>query len=97
MMKIAFLFLFLWGCAFPPQGADGQPKPSARDLRLGMSPAAVRAILGPPRRVARQLLYQRYLEQWHFDQPEVAWVEFDQRRGQEPRLQTVQTPKPALP
>jgi hypothetical protein len=55
-------------------------------LRVGMTPAQVRAFLGPPRRVARQVLYHRYLEQWVYDAPHVLRVEFDCQRGQQARL-----------
>ncbi len=55
-------------------------------LRAGMTPAQVRAVLGPPRRVARQVLYHRYLEQWVYDAPHTLRVEFDCQRGQAARL-----------
>jgi hypothetical protein len=51
-----------------------------------MTPEEVRTLLGPPRRIARQLLYQRYLEQWAYDAPFAARVDFDCRRGQTPFL-----------
>ncbi len=56
-------------------------------LRPGMSLDQVRDILGPPRRIARQILYQRYLEQWVYESPLLLRLEFDCRRGQRPVLQ----------
>ncbi len=53
------------------------------------SPAEVQEVLGPPRSTARQILYRRYVEQWHYDSPLSLCVVFDARKGQEPRLQTV--------
>ena len=61
-------------------------------LAEGMRPDAVRQLLGPPRRVTRQVIYQRYLEQWHYGSPAVSWVEFECRRGQEARLRGVHPP-----
>jgi hypothetical protein len=51
-----------------------------------MSPDEVREVLGPPRRVARQLLYHRYLEQWLYEAPGSPRLTFDCRRGQVPFL-----------
>jgi hypothetical protein len=42
--------------------------------------------MGKPRRTARQILYRRYREQWFYDAPAGAWIEFDCFKGQEPRL-----------
>jgi hypothetical protein len=53
-----------------------------------MNPAEVRQILGPPRRIARQILYHRYLEQWLYDAPGSGRLEFDCRRGEVPFLIT---------
>ena len=87
-----FLVVLLVG---PQTGSD--TKPPAAPLRPGMIPAEVRAALGPPRHISRQILYLRYQEQWHYDRPDVAWVEFECRKGQEPRLQTVHPSRPANP
>jgi hypothetical protein len=51
-----------------------------------MTPADVRQLLGPPHRVARQILYHRYLEQWVYDTPGTPQIEFDNSRGQATRL-----------
>jgi hypothetical protein len=55
-------------------------------LRPGMNLEQVREVLGAPRRIARQILYQRYLEQWLYDTPLPLRLEFDCRRGQPPFL-----------
>jgi hypothetical protein len=65
-------------------------------LRPGMTAEQVQALLGPPRRTARQLLYQRYLEQWLYDEPALLRLEFDWRRGRQPFLLSRPTdPSPA--
>jgi hypothetical protein len=66
-----------------------QASPRSRDLapiRIGMSPAEVRKLVGPPTHVARQILYRRYLEQWIYDDDPATWIEFDCRRGSEPTV-----------
>jgi hypothetical protein len=63
----------------------------------GLSPEQVRNQLGPPQRVARQILYKRYLEQWVFDGPQPCRIEFDCQRGRSPRVVTVQPLSPAKP
>lgn len=55
-------------------------------LRPGMTTEQVRQVLGPPRRIGRQIFYQRYLEQWVYDAPLPLRLEFDCRRGQLPSL-----------
>ncbi len=55
-------------------------------LLPGMTPDQVRQVLGPPRRIGRQVLYQRYIEQWVYDTPRPLRLEFDCRRGQLPSL-----------
>jgi hypothetical protein len=55
-------------------------------VRPGMNFDQVRDLLGPPRRIARQVLYQRYLEQWLYESPLPLRLEFDCRRGQPPAL-----------
>jgi hypothetical protein len=70
-------------------GSDPAPRNDAsriRQLRSGMTPDEVRQLLGPPQRIARQILYHRYLEQWVYDAPLSVRVEFDCPRGQPSRL-----------
>jgi hypothetical protein len=50
----------------------------------------LRQLLGPPSRIARQILYRRYREQWVYHEPLSLRVELDCIRGQEPQIQTVQ-------
>jgi hypothetical protein len=61
-------------------------KRAVEHLRPGMTPEQVREVLGPPRRIGRQIFYQRYLEQWVYDTPRPLRLEFDCRRGQAPSL-----------
>jgi hypothetical protein len=70
-----------------PAEADGQAK--LKQLQPGMTADRVRDLLGSPKRVARQILYARYVEQWTYDDPAVR-IEFDWRKGQEKQIQTVQ-------
>jgi hypothetical protein len=51
-----------------------------------MTPEEVRRKLGAPRRTARQVLYNRYLEQWVYDRPARVHLEFDCPRGQPAEL-----------
>jgi hypothetical protein len=53
------------------------------------SPAEVRQVLGPPARVARQLIHRRYLEQWTYDEPCALCAVWDCPRGLPPRLVSV--------
>lgn len=78
--------------------ADERPGPvDLGPVRAGMSADDVRRRLGPPRRVARQVLYRRYLEQWVYDGPEAVRIEFDCPRGQRPQVLTVQPLLPPKP
>jgi hypothetical protein len=75
------------------QAAEPEPPPGPVDLNKlppGTSQAEVRRLLGPPKRVARQILYRRYLEQWVCDEPNPVRIEFDCVRGREPQILTVQ-------
>ena len=74
---------------------SGSQPPPANDPKPGMTAEETRRRYGPPRTVARQILYGRYLEQWTYDSPAVR-LEFDWRKGQPKQIQTVQllTPPP---
>ena len=66
----------------------------ARDERLrafaklerGMTPERVRQLVGRPNRIARQIFYHRYREQWLYDAPASIRLTFDCPRGQKPEL-----------
>jgi len=101
-----FAMTLLFGAAVlavaPSAGgrADDADKPDAPlDLaRLrGMSQAQVRQFLGPAKRIARQILYRRYLEQWLYEGPRAVRIEFDCVRGNEPQILTVHALSPANP
>lgn len=55
-------------------------------LRRGMTPEQVRQLVGAPKRIARQILYHRYREQWLYDAPIPIRLTFDCPRGQKPEL-----------
>ena len=66
-------------------------------LRPGMPQPEVRELLGPPKRIARQILYRRYLEQWVYDGPKPLRIEFQCVRGEEPKILTVHPLTPPQP
>ncbi len=70
---------------------------NAQRVQAGMPPAEVRRLLGPPDRIARQILYRRYLEQWIYDAPLALRIGFDCLPGQDPQVQTVQPTTPDKP
>lgn len=63
-----------------------------KGLREGMSPARVKAVLGQPVRVARQILAHRVIEHWHYVGAKPLRLTFDCPRGQVPRLVTFAAP-----
>ena len=66
------------------------PKNNPLQVRPGMTAEEVRGVLGgPPKRIARQILYKRYLELWTYDQFSPLWLEFNCLKGQEPRIVNV--------
>jgi hypothetical protein len=68
----------------PAEGPNAKP-----GVRPGWTAADVRRRQGPPSRVARQLLFHRYLEQWSYGEPPSLWVEFGCLKGQEPVVLSV--------
>jgi hypothetical protein len=70
-----------------------------KDLHPGLSPTEVTQLLGAqPRKKARQILFQRSLEQWIYEYPTfVLRLDFDFPRGQQPRLLTVHLHPPSRP
>ena len=101
--------LFLWATLAavlfagdgPPPGRAGQsdlpPAVDLNRLRPGMSQEEVRRLLGPPKQVARQILYRRYLEQWVYEGAGAVRIEFDCVRGKEPQILTVHPLTPPRP
>lgn len=59
------------------------------NLERGMSSEQVRERLGAPERVARQILYHRYREQWIYDTLLPIRLTFECPRGQKPQLLSV--------
>lgn len=75
---------------------DRNPKEPVQDfakLKRGMTPEEVRQWVGTPQRVAREILYHRYREQWLYETPRPIRLTFECLRGQKPQLLAV----PALP
>src|SRR5262249_4517577 len=87
----AFAFALLAAPAAAPSLRSDEPPPAfdVAQLRPGLSQDAVVRLLGQPKRVARQILYRRYLEQWVYDGPKAVRVEFDCPRGQAPQVLSV--------
>jgi hypothetical protein len=90
---IRLIFFGLLGLCLALGRAPAEDPPARKDvlgeLRPGMSPEEVRKRLGPPARVARQILHQRILEQWLYDRPWSVRITFDHPRGQPPVLRSV--------
>jgi hypothetical protein len=63
----------------------------------GQSPAEVRARLGPPLRVSRQILFGRHLEQWVYEEPKPLRIEFNCVRGEDPYVCAILQLSPARP
>jgi hypothetical protein len=63
-------------------------------LQRGLSFDRVRDLLGPPHRVARQILFHRALEQWVYGPPYDFRIEFDCPRGQKAQLLSVHSLRP---
>jgi hypothetical protein len=82
----------------PPPAARELTPEQRQDLRKmlqrGLSFDRVRELLGPPHRVARQVLFHRYLEQWVYGPPYDFRIEFDCLRGQKAQLLTVHSLRP---
>jgi len=96
LLTVAFLFLSSLGAAVSGFDAvaekkEGSPIQGFARLHRGMTPEQVREHAGSPKRIARQILYHRHVEQWVYDPPNAARLQFDCRRGQKPLLLWVST------
>jgi hypothetical protein len=56
---------------------------------LGLSPPEVRQLLGPPQRIAYQLIYRQQIEQWAYDGSPKIWAVFIYTDNHVQRLQRV--------
>lgn len=65
---------------FPASGRE----PGDR-LRSGMTPQQVREVLGPPRKISREVILHRAIEQWHYTNPSRR-LTFEIYRGRQARL-----------
>jgi hypothetical protein len=67
-------------------------------LQRGMTPEQVRQCVGQPKRIARQILYHHYREQWLYDTPHSTRLTFECQRGQKPELLEIRPPRtPSTP
>jgi hypothetical protein len=86
-LRAAICSLALLSVGICAEGLARERPDSAFDkLQRGMTPEQVREQVGLPKRIARQILYHRHVEQWVYDQPVAARLQFDCPRGQKPRL-----------
>ncbi len=87
MMRCLTLLAFL---AAPALLARAEPpKPNRLDqVRHGMTVEEIKQVLGVPARISREVLFRRYVEEWHYDEP-AGWVEFQCLRGEAPFVQGV--------
>ena len=95
LMAALFSLAFLWSgiagvAANDEKGQDDRPRAFAK-LERGMTPEQVRQLVGAPQRIARQILYHRYREQWLYDTPAPIRLTFDCPRGQKPELLAIPT------
>ncbi len=85
---VAFVFrsLFDSGIAQEASKRTHDPVQDFANLKRGMTPEQVRQLVGAPKRIARQILYHRYREQWVYDAAVPMRITFDCPRGQNPQL-----------
>jgi len=66
---------------------DNAWKPGVKpDLRIGMTAVEVEKLAGRPKRVTREILYQKHMEQWIYDSGDLGWVELEYVKGKDPRV-----------
>jgi hypothetical protein len=73
----------------PRHGDQDASAPQKGEIRKGMTADEVRVRLGPPTKVARQILFRRHLEQWTYDAPIGLRIELDCVRGQNAQVASV--------
>src|SRR5947208_3260695 len=64
-----------------PDARPAEPADPQRPVQRGMIAAEVRRLLGPPKRIARQILYRRSIEQWIYEGPVSRRIDFDCVQG----------------
>jgi hypothetical protein len=90
-MRIALVFVLLAAATTSADEAAVQSEPRGLLVKIqpGTSAGEVRKLLGSPKRMARQLLYRRAIEQWHYDEPAKMLINFEHTKGQEARVLSV--------
>jgi hypothetical protein len=95
-MRVALVFVLLAAANLPnsttadePAVQSDEPRAVLAKIQPGTSAGEVRKLLGSPKRMARQLLYRRAIEQWHYEEPAKMLINFEHTKGQEARVLSV--------
>jgi hypothetical protein len=75
---------------FIPAWGDERPPDLKKQAEVGMDETQLIRALGRPKKIARQILFRRHIEQWSYDSPRVQ-VELECLRGQSARVTSVQS------
>jgi hypothetical protein len=88
LLMVGLASLTFLSADLPAENGKGDKAPvrAFDKLQRGMTPEQVRQLVGAPKRIARQILYHRYREQWLYDTPFPIRLTFDCPRGQKPEL-----------
>ena len=81
MLALAFLFAL-------PGWSDDVPGAQKKQAEVGMTDSELLEVLGRPKKIARQILFRRHLEQWTYDAPPLR-IELHCVRGQKARVTSV--------
>jgi hypothetical protein len=68
---------------------DEKEAPELHGVTKGMNMTEVRAKVREPKRIARQFLFRRHLEQWTYEAPIDLLVEFNCVRGEKEQVVSV--------
>ena len=100
-MRRSVLLILVYGAFLfaVDRGWSDAPPPAVdlNKLHQGMPQSEVQHLFGPPKRIARQILYRRYMEQWVYDGKKPVRIEFSCGRGEEPKILTVHPLTPPQP
>ena len=88
-MKLLLALIAVFGAAGTLASADPPERPARlEDIRRGMTMAEVKQVLQSPKHVTREVLFRRFIEEWHYDEP-ACWIEFNCVRGELAYVQNV--------
>jgi hypothetical protein len=86
LLSSALLFCVIALC----QGRGDEPQPiENHGIRKDITAAKVMERLGQPKRIARQILLGRHVEQWSYEEPILLRIELRGARGEETRVGSV--------